>query len=117
MSARHRVNISGHGSFFPSGLDKNTYKRIEEDVVVAVNLLHMAWRESNGKKGLNPNLNYNCVYDKKFGKVFVEFWPGAKSVAKAYNMVERFTVAEVCSNAMENTGGEFERFKRKEVII
>lgn len=117
MSARHRVNVSGHGSIFPTQLHKDIYTRVLEDVVVAVNLLHMEFRTSGGKRGINPDTNYNCVYDKRMGKMFVEFWQGDKPTAKAFGKVERFTVAEVCANAGRETGGAFERFKMKEVIM
>jgi hypothetical protein len=108
MSARMRIYTS---------LPKDTYKRVLEDVVVAVNMLHMEYRESKGKRGIDPNKNYNMVYDKRKGQVFVEFWYGPKSVARASSGVERYTVHEVCSNAREHTGGAFEAFKKKEVII
>lgn len=108
MSARMRVMTS---------LPKDIYKRVLEDVVVAVNLLHMEYRVSNGKKGLDPKKFYNMVYDKRKSQCFVEFWYGDKPTAKAFNKVERYTVAEVCQRAGDDTGGAFEKFKRKEVII
>lgn len=108
MSARMRIYTQ---------LPKDIYKRVLEDVVVAVNMLHMEYRQSGGKRGIDPNKFYNMVYDKRMSQVFVEFWYGDKATAKAYNKVDRFTVHEVCSNAREHTGGAFEDFKKKEVVI
>lgn len=98
-------------------LPQDIYKRLLEDVVVAVNMLQMEYRQSAGKKGIDPNKNYNMVYDKRVSQVFVEFWYGDKKHARGINAVERYTVHEVCSNAREHTGGAFEEFKKKEVII
>lgn len=108
---------AGKGSFFPSSIPKETYTRLLEDVVVAVNMLHMRYRETRGQKGISPDTNYNMVYDKKKGFVFVEFWVGDKPSARAFNKVQRYTIAEVCQLAGDNTGGAFEKFKRNEVIL
>lgn len=108
MSARMRIYTS---------LPKDIYKRVLEDVVTAVNLLMFKFRETNGLRGLDPNKNYNMVYDKRVSQCFVEFWYGEKRAAKACNAVERYTVAEVCQLAGDDQGGSFERFKKKEVII
>lgn len=110
--------FAGKGSFFPSQLPKDIYKRIEEDVAFAVNLLMIEHR-NGGRIAVHPNSNYNVVYDKRVGMVFVEFWYGDKFAARMLNKVQRFTVSEVCAMAQKVVSDKpgFERTKKKEVIF
>jgi hypothetical protein len=110
--------FAGKGSFFPSQLPKDIYKRIEEDVAFAVNLL-MIEGHNGGRIGIRPDTNYNVVYDKRAGMVFVEFWLGDKFAARLCGKVQRFTVGEVCNLAQKvmSDKPDFERTKKKEVIF
>lgn len=100
------------GSIFPNQLPKDTYEQIEKDVVIRVNLLMAAHYQSNGAKGMDPKLNYNIRYDKRKGRVYVDFWYGDKKYAWLCNKVQSYDVADFMDNGQITL-----KVQRKEVII
>ena len=109
--------MQGKGSFRPSEVHPDDMTEIKKDVILAVNLLMLHHMHTQGKEGIHPAKSYNLVYDKTKGRVYVEIWKGDKWVAKLFNKVQRYTPAEICSEATAMTGGTFERFRVKETIF
>lgn len=100
------------GSIFPSQLPRDVYEQIERDVVVRVNLLMAAHFQSKGTKGIDPRLNYNIRYDKRKGRIYVDFWYGDKKYAWLANKVDSYDVADFMDN------GEITlKVQRKEVTM
>jgi hypothetical protein len=100
------------GSHFPN-LHRDVYEQIERDVVVIVNLMMKAFVDSNGLNGIDPNKSYNIRYNKRDGKIWVDFWYGEKVIARALSKVESYDVADL------HAGARNLKLKvvRKEVIL
>lgn len=88
------------GSHFPN-LHRDVYEQIERDVVVVVNLMMKAFTDNGGKSGVDPAMNYNIRYNKRTGRIYVDFWFGDKWIAKQKGQVASYDVADVIAGARD----------------
>lgn len=100
------------GSIFTTAPAADVWEQIQQDVMIRVNLLMAAFKQSKGQKGINPDCNYNVRYDGMKGRVYVDFWYGDKKQRWLENKVTSFDVADFMDNGTITL-----KVQRKEVII